>query len=173
MTQPAGQGTTQERRPLVIGYGSTLRRDDAVGVRAAELLSVDPRLDGSNVLAVHQLTPELALDIGAASFLVLVDADLSAEPGAASVRPISGANSDPAVTGRPETGSSSHHVGVAELLALARELTGHAPKGAVVAVGVADLGMGEGLSPSVEAALPRIIELVADLVAGARTQVLR
>ena len=34
------------RRPLVIGYGATLRRDDGVGVRVAELLAADPRLAG-------------------------------------------------------------------------------------------------------------------------------
>ena len=66
-----------------------------------------------------------------------------------------------------EPGASSHHVGAAELLALATELTGHAPEAVAVAVGVADLELGEGLSPAVEAALPRITDTVVDLVAGA------
>jgi hydrogenase maturation protease len=151
------------RRPLVIGYGSTLRRDDGVGVRAAEILADDARLAGADVLAVHQLTPELALDIGAASLVVLIDADVTAQPGSVSMRRLSTVH---VVTGTPEPGASSHHVGAAELMALARELTGHAPEGVAVAVGVEDLGMGDGLSPAVEAALPDIVDLVAGLVTG-------
>jgi hydrogenase maturation protease len=75
-------------RPLVIGYGNTLRRDDGVGVRVAELLAVDPRMEGADILAVHQLTPELAIDVGEATLVVFVDADPSVEPGAVEVRPL-------------------------------------------------------------------------------------
>jgi hypothetical protein len=34
-----------------------------------------------------------------------------------------------------------------------------------IGIGVADTGLGEGLSPAVEAALPRVLEVVARLVA--------
>jgi hydrogenase maturation protease len=149
-------------RPLVIGYGNTLRRDDGVGVRAAELLAADARLAGADVLAVHQLTPELALDIGAASLVVFIDADVSAEPGAIRVEPLT-VRAEPAPA---EPGTSSHHVGAAELLALARELTGAAPEAVTVGIGVTDLEIGEGLSYAVEAALGRIVDMVSDLVAS-------
>jgi hydrogenase maturation protease len=149
-------------RPLVIGYGNTLRRDDGVGARVAELLAADARLAGADVLAVHQLTPELALDIGAASLVVFVDADAAAEPAEVDVRRLT---SSPA-PGSTDPGASSHHVGAAELLALARSLTGHAPPAFTVAVGVADLGIGEGLSAEVERALPMILDSVAELVAS-------
>ena len=148
-------------RPLVIGYGNTLRRDDGVGVRVAELLAADGRVAGVDVLTVHQLTPELALDVGGASFVVFVDADPSVEPGAVEVRPL--------VLGvgtTEEPGASSHRVGILELLGLARELTGGAPDAVAVAVGVADLELGEGLTPAVEAALPGIAERVRGLLAG-------
>jgi hydrogenase maturation protease len=132
-----------------------------VGVRVAELLADDARLAGAQVLAVHQLTPELALDIGAASFVIFIDADVSAEPGSVQVQRLTSAvGAAPA-----EPGTSSHHVGAVELLTLARELTGTAPDAVAIGIGVADLEMGEGLSPAVGAALSAIVERVARLVA--------
>jgi hydrogenase maturation protease len=148
-------------RPLVIGYGNTLRRDDGVGVRAAELLREDGRCADVDVLAVHQLTPELALDIGAASLVAFVDADVSAQAGAIRVQalPESGKGSS------AEPGASSHHVGADQLLALARELTGGRPAAFAVGIGPADLGLGEGLSATVEATLPQVVETVVGLFA--------
>ena len=64
----------QTSRPLVVGYGNPLRCDDAIGWRAALALADDPRLAGVDVLARHQLTPELAVDVAAA--LLGLSADL-------------------------------------------------------------------------------------------------
>ena len=158
-----------ERPVLVIGFGNTLRRDDGVGVRAAELLSVDPRLGDAVVLARHQLTPELAMDIATASLLILVDADSAAEPGVVSVRGI-----DPGArrSGVPTTGASggsTHHVAGGELLALAEELTGYRPPAFSVGIGVADLEIGEGLSAAVEAALADVVDVVVDIVVRHRS----
>jgi hypothetical protein len=57
---------------------------------------------------------------------------------------------------------------VGELLALAGALGGHVPEAVVIAVGVADLELGESLSPSVTAALPEVLDTVARLVAEHR-----
>jgi hydrogenase maturation protease len=65
---------------LVVGYGNSLRGDDGVGWHAAGRLAADPRLAGARVLARHQLTPELAVDVAQASLVVLVDAVAGAEP---------------------------------------------------------------------------------------------
>ncbi|MGV2389201.1 MAG UNVERIFIED_CONTAM: hydrogenase maturation protease [Microcystis novacekii LVE1205-3] len=61
---------------LLIGYGNTLRNDDGVGVRIAEIIAegVKPHVQ---VIATHQLTPELAADIADASLVIFVDAVLS------------------------------------------------------------------------------------------------
>jgi Ni,Fe-hydrogenase maturation factor len=187
---------TEAAPVLVIGYGNTLRRDDGVGVRAAELIAADPRLAHARVLAVHQLTPELALDIGAVSLVIFVDADARGLPGAIEVHELvatgsaarsgleaeggsrdvgaapgsgidAGASSDNVGTATGsgiDAGASSHHVGAAELLALARDLAGGRPRAVAVGIGVADLDLGEGLSAPVEAALPRVVQIVADLV---------
>lgn len=152
---------------LVIGYGNTLRRDDGVGVRVAELLAADPRLQrpGVEVRAAHQLLPEMALDLASCALAVFIDADRRAQPGAVEVRHLG--RGDPPRSGagaRPEPGASSHHVGAAELVALAAELTGHRPAAVVVGIGVGDTELGEGLSPAVEAVLPRVVDVVAGLV---------
>jgi len=75
-------------RPLVVGYGNTLRGDDGVGPRVAELLAADPRLAGAVVLARHQLTPELAADIAEAALVVFIDASENGKPGEISIRRI-------------------------------------------------------------------------------------
>ena len=71
-------------RVLVIGYGNALRADDGVGWHAAGLLADDPRLVGATVMALHQLAPELALDLSAATLAVLVDASTATLPGTTS-----------------------------------------------------------------------------------------
>jgi hydrogenase maturation protease len=151
---------------LVIGYGNTLRRDDGVGARAAELLASDPRLDGLDVEVQvhHQLLPEMALDISGCSLVVFVDADIRGLPGSITVQPITAHPQRSDADRRAERGASSHHVGGAELVALAAELGGRRPEAVQVGIGVADLELGEGLSPAVEASLPKVAEVVVDLV---------
>jgi hydrogenase maturation protease len=170
----ASTGDTADRRILVIGYGNTLRRDDGVGVRAAEMMAGDARFAGVEVLTAYQLTPELSLDIGTASLVVFVDADMRGLPGAIDVRELSGgAGAAVDVSRLPglervDQGASSHHVGADEVLALTRELTGASPRAVAVGIGVADLELGEDLSAPVEAALPRVADAVARLVAAHR-----
>jgi hydrogenase maturation protease len=154
---------------LVLGYGNTLRRDDGVGVQVAERLADDARLmpdiEGGRVIVstAHQLTPEVALDFAAASLVVLIDADLAGLAGAVVVRELT-ADGEPGSDERAAPGSSSHHVGARELLALARELAGAAPPTVCIGIGVADLELGEGLSGPVQEALPRAVEVVFGIV---------
>jgi hydrogenase maturation protease len=157
-------------RVLVIGYGNALRTDDGVGWHAARLLAGDPRLAGVVVVAEHQLVPELAFDLSLASLVVLLDASTETPAGTVTVRSMaqpdgaaSGADTGPARAGQAP-GASSHHVDPELLLALARELYGRAPEAVVVSVGVAEMGLGEGLTPAVEAALPAVADIVARLV---------
>ena len=144
---------------LVIGYGNSLRTDDGVGRYAAERLASDARLAGATVLQVHQLAPELALDIGRSGVVVFVDAGTGPAAGTFTVSEL-GRDSVPAPTW-------SHHLDPSSLVALAGELYGAAPAAWVVTVGVESLEAGDRLSPAVEAALPRIVDAVADLATGA------
>ena len=155
------------RHVLIIGFGNTLRRDDGAGAVAARLLGEDPRLERTEVEVreAYQLLPEMSLDLAEASLVIFVDADARGLPGSIEIHqidPQTAALTDADARGEP--GASSHHVGGGELVALAAVLTGARPQAVAIGVGVADLGMGEGLSPAVEAALPKIVDIVADLV---------
>ena len=132
----------------------------------------DPRLAGVEVLAIHQLTPELALDISRASLVILIDAGADIPPGQISVHSLALdvdaglPGGDPGASRGP--GATSHHVGPSELLALARALYGAAPAALVVRIGVAQMEVGEALSPRVSAALPAVADVVVGLIARHR-----
>lgn len=164
---PGGGSGALARSVLILGYGNTLRRDDGAGAVAARLLAADPRLarQGVQVREAYQLLPEMSMDLAEASLVVFVDADAAGLPGSIVIHridPETAAREDADARGEP--GASSHHVGGGELVALAATLMGRAPEAVAVGIGVADLGMGEELSPAVEAALPKVVEIVVDLV---------
>lgn len=138
---------------LVVGYGNELRTDDGAGPAVAARLLDDPRLGDADVLTTHQLTPELAFDASRASLLVLVDAAADVSAGEVSVRRL---DPERAAAGEPMT----HHVDPADIVGLARELFGSAPRVVIVSVGVASLDLGDGLTPAVEAAIPRAVDAV-------------
>ncbi|MGD0875987.1 MAG: hydrogenase maturation protease [Acidimicrobiales bacterium] len=142
---------------LIICYGNPIRGDDGAGWRAAELLADDPRAVGAQVLARHQLTPELAEDVSRASLLVLVDA--SEEPG------VAGSVSVYPVPDSPKAGSAfSHHVDPTHLLQLAATLFGQSPRAVQVSIRVADIDPGTALSAPVEAGMPMLVDAVIDLI---------
>lgn len=70
------------RQALVIGYGNTLRGDDAVGQVVARALAGEAAIEGVEVIACHQLMPELAECIDAADLVVFIDAAADLQPGA-------------------------------------------------------------------------------------------
>lgn len=148
------------RRALVVGYGNVLRADDGLGWHAAARLADDPRLAGAMVLQRHQLVPELALDVSTAALVVLVDASQDLPAGAFTITQVEPAQDSAA--------APSHRLGPASLVALAHELYGGAPEAFLVSAGVESLELGDRLSPLVEAALPRLVDAVADLVASPR-----
>jgi hydrogenase maturation protease len=141
---------------LVVGYGNALRTDDGVGPAVADRLADDPRLRGVEVRSMHQLTPELAFDASGASLLVLVDAAADAPAGDVTVTRLG----TEAVAGEVMT----HHLDPAGLVGLARELWGSAPEVVLVSVGVSSLELGDRLSPVVEGAIPRAVDVVAAIV---------
>jgi len=141
---------------VVVGYGNTLRTDDGLGWYAADRLAGDPRLPGATVLQRHQLMPELALDISAAALVVLVDASHALSAGTVTVTPVERAGD--------ATTTWSHHLSPPSLVALAQELYGRAAPVFLVSCGVESFEMGDRLSPAVEAALPRVVDAVVELI---------
>jgi hydrogenase maturation protease len=144
---------------LVVGFGNALRTDDGVGRAAAERCATDPRLDGATVMARHQLTPELALDVSRAAGVIFIDASHGPPAGTLTIGQLD-----------PDGGGgtlSSHHVSPTSLVQLALELFGRAPAVWLVSVGVESMEPGDRLSPVVEAAIPRLVDAVVALAAEA------
>jgi hydrogenase maturation protease len=153
---PETPATDARAGRLVVGVGSELRRDDAAGRRVADAIAAR-RMDDVEVRSVHQLTPELALDIDDRRLVVFVDASVDVTE--LTVREIVDDVAGPA---------GSHHVGPPALLALAARL-GHAPdRVMVVHVPVTDLGLGLELSPAASREVARAVETVIELLHPSR-----
>jgi Ni,Fe-hydrogenase maturation factor len=106
-------------------------------------------------IAVHQLTPELAEPLSGAELAIFVDARIAGDSDAVEVMPLELSESG---------GTMTHASDPRSLLALARAIYGRHPRGWLVTLPVADLSLGESLSPvaerGMEAALVRIAELI-------------
>ncbi len=136
---------------LIVGYGSRLRGDDAVGPRAARILS----RRGYRALAVDQLSPELAETMAKARAVVFVDADVRVAAGEVEVAPIPAAAARAAVL--------EHHSTPEALLELARELYGATPEAWRVGIGGADFGLGRPLSAAARRGLRRAVAAIIAL----------
>ena len=137
---------------LVIGYGNTLRSDDAVGQVVAQRLE-EQRLHGVRVISRHLLTPELAEPISQARKVVFVDASLE-RASKVQTRSLAAAESSQilAHTADPRT-----------LLALARDVFGHAPQAWWVTIPVQNCGLGEQLSAKALKGIKEAIRLIEKL----------
>ena len=140
-------------RVLIIGYGNPLRGDDGLGWHAVERLRsavADPEIE---ILAVHQLTPELADPLSRARRAIFIDAAAGGEPGTIQRRPLTPSSGGEAFT---------HHATPPALLAAAQSLYGHAPEAILFSVPAESMAFGDQLSPVVRQALD---ELVARITA--------
>jgi hydrogenase maturation protease len=121
---------------LVIGYGNMLRQDDGVGPKVAEAVEA-LSLPGVRTLVCPLLTPELAEPVSQARAVVFVDAAVDASPD------VQGRRLAPAASSQV----MAHAASPATLLALARDVFGHAPEAWLFTIPVTELGVGVGLSP--------------------------
>jgi hydrogenase maturation protease len=143
---------------LIIGYGNPLRGDDGLGWHAAQRCAAMLAPSPVNVVACHQLTPELAEPISQAGLVIFLDADTRGPPGQLSCRSI--------VAQPSEAGVFSHHLTPQTLLACAQVLYAGDPRAMVLSISGADFGYGECLSPAVRTALPELLQYVQALVAA-------
>lgn len=139
---------------LVLGVGSELRRDDAAGRRVAEAIAAAALVD-VEVRSVHQLTPELALDLAGRDQVVIIDAAVDVTEVA--VRSIDPATIEPAF---------SHHLDPTALLALAARLGARPRSLVVVSVPAYELEIGTQLSPATAEAVAEATTRVLELTVG-------
>lgn len=146
-------------RALLIGYGNTLRGDDALGPLAIERLRA--LLPEAEFVSCHQLGPELAGQMAACDLAIFIDAASEGEPGTVQLERLLPSAGDAA--------SLTHHVKPAALLELSQTLYGRAPHAMLVTGVCASFELQGGdhasaLSESASRALDEICRLVPRLV---------
>lgn len=147
---------------LILGLGNVLMTDEAVGAEVAGRLAAQFELDDS-VLCLDggTLSFTLATPIGECRRLIVVDAAAMGEP-PGTVRLFEGESMDQRLRNNAKT---VHEVSLADLMDMAR-LTDSLPAWrALVGIEPARIDWGEHLTPEVEAAVPRAIELIHALLA--------
>ena len=142
---------------LVLGYGNTLRRDDGVGPRVAEAVAA-LALPGVRALACPLLTPELADPISRAHVTIFVDAAVDA-PREVQLRKLAPADTSQIM---------AHAASPATLLALARDVFGHAPEAWLLTIPAENIGIGEELSAFTSRGLETAIEEIKKLARSGR-----
>jgi len=137
---------------LVIGYGNSLRCDDGVGPKVAEAIEA-LHLPEVRTLVCQQLSPEHAEPISKVRTVVFVDAAMDA-PREVQLRKL-----EPGET----TQLMAHAADPRTMLALARDVFGHAPEGWWLTIPAVKLGFGTDFSPAAqhgfEVAVKKIQEL--------------
>lgn len=139
---------------LIIGYGNTLRGDDAAGVLVAEAIEA-LGLDGVEVLVRHQLTPEISEKVAAMESVIFIDAGEANERPAEVREIVEG-------TGAPVFG---HVIDPRAILALARRLFGQSPRAWLVTIDARSFELGAGPSPDCAAGMALAVEAVKGMCA--------
>ncbi len=142
---------------LVIGYGNTLRSDDGVGPRVADAVTA-LALPGVRALNCPLLTPELADPVSQARVAVFVDAAVDA-PREVQLRKLAPADTSQIM---------AHAASPATLLALARDVFGHAPDAWLLTIPAENIGIGEELSAFTRRGLETALEEIKRLASGGR-----
>jgi hydrogenase maturation protease len=139
---------------LIIGIGNTLRRDDGVGIVAAQKLE---KTVGGHACAIvcQQLTPELAKNLSEADRVIIIDADQGNIPGQVTVKEIK--------PGNQAFNPLTHELDPATLLTISRELYGKCPDAFLITVTGSTFEYGENLSQPATDAIPEVLQHVRDL----------
>jgi hydrogenase maturation protease len=143
-------------RTLIVGYGNPLRGDDGLGWHVVERLRAAVQDSSVEILALHQLTPELMDPISRADRVIFIDA---------AVGPVPGEIAERTVEAQAGAGAAfSHHATPAALLAGARALYGRAPEATLITVTGADFSLSDQLSEAVNRQLEKVVGAVLGLM---------
>jgi hydrogenase maturation protease len=145
---------------LIIGYGNPLRGDDGFGWHAALRLRDLIHDAGIEILAVHQLTPELMEPVSRARRVIFIDAAVGEDAGKVTVAELAATGGAAPVF--------THFATPAGLLEGAWSLYGAKPEALLVTVVGLDFEIGEELSEPVRLALETLAgTMIHELIAGA------
>jgi hydrogenase maturation protease len=146
-------------RVLVIGYGNPLRNDDGAGHHVARAVAAWT-MTQVEVLAVQQLTPELAEPLANARLAIFVDACAAGPGDKVQIAPLEAAES---VAGLGHTSNPQ------ELLALTKAVYGHHPPAWSVLIPGRNFSTGEDLSSQASNGIKEALNLIAALLRAERT----
>lgn len=138
---------------LIIGYGNTLRGDDAAGIRAAETIA--RRFPTVECICVHQLEPEQAEQIAESDLVIFLDAQVDIQqPQVRTIVPNNKMN-------QPRT----HFISPDSLLALSQQLYKRVPAQAyVIGIPASVFEFSEELSNTTKHSMNECIELVSKMI---------
>ena len=145
---------------LVIGYGNTLRRDDALGCLIADEVGRWQR-SGVRSMSVPQLTPELAAELAVAGTAFFVDAR-KCSPSAEMMIQV-----EPLSPGGQDWVSLVHALTPSVLLRLCLAAFGQCPRAWRVSVPGSDFSFGEGLSEMADRGMGNALGMIETLLARA------
>lgn len=160
------------KHTLVAGFGNLYRRDDGVGRVVVDALRerlgytpLDPMDDGFedlshtvDTVALHQLVPELAETLAAYDLVIFIDAHVGNLPEAMREERLAISFQTPFV---------SHQFHPSSVLALAQQMSGHAPEAVLISLRGQDFDFGEGLSPETAELVPQAVARILELAGGA------
>jgi hydrogenase maturation protease len=141
---------------LVLGLGNPLRGDDGVGPRIVAELERRDLPEGVTTMDVGTAGLDLLHLLEGWDRAIVVDAaDVGLKPGQfARFTP------DEARLAQNSDGLSFHQVGLSGVLSLANALGHPLPEIVIFGVQPAEIDWKEGLSPAVEAIIPKLIEML-------------
>ncbi len=141
--------------PLVIGYGNTLRGDDAAGVIAAQ--RVQETMPDVDVLITHDIQPEIAESISHRQLVIFLDAAAGTE------ELVCTAIGDSV----PVPPVESHLFSPSQLLALCSSLYRNVPRSVyLIGIPASDFSFSDSVSPATQVAIDECVSLVRRLVTG-------
>jgi hydrogenase maturation protease len=144
----------QAPRVAIVAYGNPLRSDDGIAWHAAKLLQADPPNRVTDLICVHQLTPEIAERIAATDGVIFLDASQAGKPGEIHCAPVEPAGSEEIF---------SHSLSPGQMLALCEYLYGKKTDAFAVSVTGEFFDHGDALSKTLQSALPALVATVKDL----------
>ena len=133
---------------LLIGYGSQLHSDDAVGQTVA--LALQKELPELEVLTAAQLLPEWAETISRAELVIFADASPELKAGEIACFSLDAAEQHT----QNSSNSITHHCTPQSLLELAELLYGNRPPAWLYLLGSANLSLGENFSSALVVSIP-------------------
>jgi hydrogenase maturation protease len=146
---------TPDTELLVVGYGNTLRHDDGVGPRIAEAVE-ELNLPGVRTLVSQQLSPEHAEPVARARRVIFVDAAVDQAEDVKFRKLVPG----------DTTQLMAHAADPRTMLALARDVFGHAPEAWWLTIRAVKLGFGTDFSSEADAGFQKSVAAIKKLVSG-------